>query len=153
MKKIFVNSGIEEYQVNDGGVLRFNPSDPNVYARFVDSMAKIRDVENEMVAKAEEIMKSEDQTGNGWEVLRLIAEADQKIKKILNHVFGAGNDFNEILDGVNLMSVADNGERVITNFLDAVQPILLAGAEKYAKQQTDAAVAEAKQNRAQRGVQ
>ena len=29
-----IDTGIQEFQINNGGVLRFNPSDPNVYNRF-----------------------------------------------------------------------------------------------------------------------
>lgn len=153
MEKLFIDSGIKEYQINDNGVLRFNPSDPNVYARFMDVMDKIRAVENELVAKAKEIEKAEDQTQSGTAVLRLMAEADQKTKKLLTEVFGEENDFDRILGGVNLLAVASNGERVITNFLVTLQPIMVAGAENCAKQQADAAVAEVKLNRAQRRAQ
>lgn len=150
MEKLIFDSGIKEYQINDGGVLRFNPSDPNVYARFLDAMEQIQAVENNLVAKAKEIENSENQTESGTAVLRLMAEADRKTKNILTEVFGKANDFDELLGGVNLLAVASNGERVITNFLAALQPIMVAGAESCAKQQAEAAVAEAKMNRAQR---
>lgn len=153
MEKLFFDSGVKEYQVNDNGVLRFNPSDPNVYARFLDAMDKIQTVENDLVAKAKEIEKLEDQKQSGVAVLRLMSDADREVKKILTEVFGADNDFDEILGGVNLLAVATNGERVITNFLAVLQPIMVAGAENCAKQQVDAAVAEAKLNRAQRRAQ
>ena len=153
MEKLFFDSGIKEYQINEDGVLRFNPSDPNVYARFMDVMDKIRAVEDELLAEAKEIEKAEDQTQSGAAVLRLMAEADRKTKKLLSEVFGEENDFDRILGGVNLLAVASNGEHVITNFLAALQPIMLAGAENCAKQQADTAVAEAKLNRAQRRAQ
>lgn len=153
MEKLIFDNGIKEYQINDGGVLRFNPSDPNVYTRFLDVMDKIQTVENELVAKAKEIEKAEDQSQSGAAVLRLMAEADRETKKLLAEVFGEENDFDAILGGVNLLAVATNGERVITNFLEALQPIMVAGAENCAKQQADAAVAEAKLNRAQRRAQ
>ena len=153
MEQLIFDTGVKEYQINDNGVLRFNPSDPNVYARFMDAMEKIQSVEDSLVAKAKEIEKSENQEQNGAAVLRLMAEADRETKKILAEVFGECNDFDVILGGVNLLAVASNGERVITNFLAAIQPIMVAGAEKCAKQQADAAVAEAKLNRAQRRAQ
>lgn len=153
MEKLIFDSGVKEYQINDNGVLRFNPSDPNVYARFLDAMDKIQTVENDLVAKAKEIEKLEDQEQSGVAVLRLMAEADREVKKILTEVFGADNNFDEVLGGVNLLAVATNGERVITNFLAVLQPIMVAGAENCAKQQADAAVAEAKLNRAQRRAQ
>lgn len=153
MEKLFIDSGIKEYQINDNGVLRFNPSDPNVYARFMDAMAQIQAVEDSLVAKAKEIENVEDREQNGAAVLRIMAEADRETKKILTDVFGACNDFDKLLGGVNLLAVAGNGERVITNFLAALQPIMVEGAENCAKQQADKAVAEAKLNRAQRRAQ
>lgn len=153
MEKLIIDSGIKEYQINDNGVLRFNPSDPNVYARFMDAMGKIQSVEDNLVAKAKELENAESQEANGAAVLRIMAEADRETKKILTEVFGEGNDFDKLLGGVNLLAVASNGERVITNFLAALQPIMVEGAENCAKQQADKAVAEAKLNRAQRRVQ
>ncbi len=144
MEKLIFDNGMQEYQINDNGVLRFNPSDPNVYARFLEAMDKIRSVEDKLVSKAKEMEKTESQERNGAAVLKIMAEADRETKKILTEVFGEGNDFDKLLGGVNLLAVAGNGERVITNFLVAIQPIMIAGAEKYAKQQADKAVAEAK---------
>lgn len=153
MEKLIFDTGVKEYQINDNGVLRFNPSDPNVYARFLAAMGKIEAVENALVNKAQEIESIEDQSESGAAVLQLMAEADREIKIILSEVFGQANNFDEILGGVNLLAVTANGERVITNFLEALQPIMVAGAESCAKQQADAAVAEAKLNRAQRRAQ
>lgn len=153
MEKIIFDSGIKEYQINNNGVLRFNPSDPNVYARFVDAMDKIKSVEASLVAKAKDIDQIQDQVQSGAAVLRLMEEADREVKNILTEAFGKANDFDELLGGVNLLAVAGNGERVITNFLAVLQPILVAGAENCAKQQADVAVAEAKLNRAQRMAQ
>lgn len=153
MEKLTFDSGIKEYQINDNGVLRFNPADPNVYARFLSAMEEIESLESALVAKAKDIESAPDQGQSSAAVLKLMAEADRKIKNILSHVFGASNNFDEILGGVNLLAVAGNSERVITNFLAALQPIMVAGAENCAKQQADAAVSEAKKNRAMRRVQ
>lgn len=145
MEKLIFDSGIKEYRINGKGVLRFNPCDPNVYARFMDAMEQIRDVEQELAAKARGIEESD-----GAAVLRLMQLADRKTKDILSAVFGEGNDFDKLLGGVNLLAVAGNGERVITNLLGALQPILTEGAQRCAEQQADQAVAEAKKNRAMR---
>jgi hypothetical protein len=152
MEKLIFDSGIKEYQINDRGILRFNPSDPNVYARFVDALEGVKRVEDVLITKGKEIENQPDQQ-SGAAVLKLMVAADREVKNILNRVFGTGNDLDEILDGINLLAIADNGERVITNFLAALQPIMLAGAENCAKQQADAAVAEAERNRALRQVQ
>ncbi|MBQ7344574.1 MAG: hypothetical protein IJW45_00740 [Oscillospiraceae bacterium] len=145
MEKLVFDSGIREFEINGGGVLRFNPSDPNVYARLVDAVGKIQAVEEALVAEAQ---KAE---GDGGAALRLLEAADRKIKDILGWVFGRENDFDQIFGGVNVMGVGGNGERVITNFLAALHPIVEAGAQLCAQQQVDAAVAEAKVDRAQRG--
>ena len=150
MEKLVFDSGIKEYKLGSGGVLRFNPSDPNVYARFMDAMDKIRAVETDLVEKAKGLEQVEQQEESGAAVLRIMRDADRDTKKILSEVFGADNDFEKIRGGVNVLAVAGNGERVITNLLAALQPIMVQGAEACAKQRSDAAVAQAKQNRAQR---
>lgn len=153
MEKLNFDSGIREYKINGNGVLRFNPSDPNVYARFMDAMDQIRAVETRLVDKAKEMETATDREGSGAAVLKLMREADKETKKILSDVFGEGNDFDKILGGVNMLAVAGNGQRVITNLLEALQPIMVEGAKNCTMQQTDAAVAQAKQNRAQRRSQ
>ena len=144
MEQLIFDSGIKEYQINGKGVLRFNPSDPNVYARFMDSMEKIRKVEQDMVAKANALNRESSIAGE--EVLAIMRETDQKMKAILNGIFGHENDFDKILENVNLMAVASNGERVVTNLIAALQPIMEAGA----KSCVGAEVNEAKLNREQR---
>lgn len=142
--KITFDSGIKEYEVN-GGILRFNPSDPNVYGRFLDAMEKIQGVEDDLVAGGKQV-----QEGDGAAVVRLMVDADRRVKSILQEVFGRSNDFDAIFDGVNIMAVAGNGERVITNFMVAIEPIVAEGAEKCAQMKVDAAVAEAERQRALR---
>lgn len=145
MESLIIDSGIKEYQINGKGVLRFNPSDPNVYARFMDATEKIRGVEQQMAAKAKSL-SDKDSENMGEENLRIMRETDQQIKAILNEVFGCGNDFDQLLENVNLMAVATNGERVITNLMNALQPIMEAGAKACVAGE----VAGAKQNREQR---
>ena len=148
MEILNFDSGIREYKINNNGVLRFNPGDPNVYARFVEASEKIQKIEDEMTKKASELKEND-----GAAVLRLLANADQQMKDVLGWVFGKGNDFNEIMEGVNLMAVATNGERVITNLLNALLPIIKQGAEDCAQQQIGDAVQQAQLNRAARRAQ
>ena len=145
MQKLVFDSGVREYQLGEGGVLRFNPSDPNVYARFLKAAEKVTEVEKELVAKAQAIDGSD-----GAKVVALMEDADREIKKILGWVFGAENDFDKILGGVNLLAVGANGERVITNLLFTLAPIMQEGAERCAQQKVNAAVTQAKLNRQQR---
>lgn len=133
--------GIKEYRLTENGVLRFNPSDPNVYARFLDAEKDIRAVEQEAANKANA------ETDNlGGAAIRIMAEADSKIKDILNRIYGHGNDFHSILGGVNVLAVGGNGNRIISNLLEALTPIMEQGAKDFA----DGKIAEAKLNRAQR---
>ena len=145
MEKLTFDSGIREFEINGSGVLRFNPGDPNVYARLLGAMDEIKAVEADLVEKAKCV-----QDDDGAAVLRLMTQADKRMKEILSGVFGNENDFDQILGGVNVMAVCGNGERAITNLLNALTPIIQDGAEKCAKQQADAAVAEAQAARALR---
>lgn len=145
MEKLNFDNGIKEFEINGNGILRFNPGDPNVYARLLDALDEIKAIENDLVEQAKNI-----QQDDGAEVLRLMAKADKRVKDTLGKVFGPENDFDEILGGVNVMAVASNGERVISNLLNVLTPIIQDGAEKCAKQQADIAVAEAKSDRALR---
>ena len=71
---------------------------------------------------------------------------DREIKEKLSGVFGPGNDFDALLGGVNVMAVGNNGQRVITNLLNALAPCIEEGAERHMKD----AAQEAKLGRAQR---
>lgn len=142
MENLIFDSGIKEYQINGKGILRFNPSDPNVYARYMEATEKIRAVEQGMAEKAKNLPEA----SAGEEALRIMHEADQRMKVILNEIFGCGNDFDQLLENVNLMAVASNGQRVISNLLNALQPIMEAGVKTCVQQE----VADAKLNREQR---
>ena len=139
MEKIQFDSGIREYRINGMGVLRFNPGDPNLYARFMEAADRIGDMEKELAQKAQ---------AEGASVVALLQEADRKMKETLGWVFGPGNDFDKLLSGVNLLAVAANGQRVVTNLFAALEPVLVSGAEAMTKQKTAQAVAKAKSRRA-----
>lgn len=144
MEKIIFDGGLKQYEVG-GGVLSFNPSDPNVYARFMDATDKLRAIEDKLIDKAKVA------NGSGEAVLQLFREADMEAKKVLCWVFGEQNDFDKILNGANLLAVGTNGERILTNFLQALLPVINSGAEACAKLKTDAARAQAKAERGKRG--
>ena len=142
MEKISFDSGVKSYKINGAGVLRFNPGDPNVYARFLEAAEKLQDVENALVEEAKKLPEAD-----GAGVVQLLSRADKEMKQVLGRVFGEENDFDKILGGVNLLAVADNGQRVVTNLLEALQPILVAGAERCAREKVDTAVQNAKVRR------
>ena len=148
--KLNIDTGVKEYEINGGeanggGVLRFNPADPNVYERFVSVADEIEKIEADMVKKGKEL-----NDGDGRSALALMRETDLAVKAKLQQAFGAENDFDAMLGGVNLLAVAANGERIITNLIAALQPIMEDGLKTYTRGKADAAVATAKANRAQR---
>lgn len=145
MEKLTLDFGVREFEISGNGVLRFNPGDPNVYSRLVNALDKIKGVENWLVEQSKAVPQND-----GAAVLRLMAQADEKMKDILAWVFGGENDFDKLLCGVNLMAVCTNGERAITNLLNALTPIVQEGAENFAKQQVNTAVEDARLARAQR---
>ena len=123
MKKIKLDTGVTAVTLGSG-TLRFHPADPNLYVRFQEAVEKLQSVENELVAKAAD--------ADGQTVARLLSDADRQMKNLLDWVFGPGNDFDALLEGVNLLAVASNGERVVTNLFAALEPILVDGAKKCA---------------------
>ena len=138
MEKLQFDSGVKSFRINGGGVLRFHPGDPNLYSRFLEAVDKFKALEQELTqacAKEEA------------DILHVLEDADTNMKKLLNWVFGGDNDFHKLLEGVNLLAVADNGERVITNLLQALEPVLLEGARRCAGQQAKAAVEKANARR------
>lgn len=143
MQQIRFDSGMKKYRINGNGVLEFNPSDPNVFARFMAASEKIGRIEQELTQKAAAI--SQENAGEG--VLRLMAEADSKMKELLSEIFGTHNDFHAILQGVNLLAMADNGQRVVTNLFSALEPILVTGAKVCTGEAKQQAVAKARERR------
>lgn len=141
MQKLNFDLGIKEFEIG-GGVLRFNPGDPNVYSRFVAAADKLTGIEQRLTAKAKEYEGKK----AGEAMLQLMNEADKETKDLLAWIFGSQNDFEAIFCGANILGVGSNGERIITNFIHAVQPILEKGARNCAKNQVN----QAKMNRAQR---
>lgn len=134
MEKIIFDAGVKSYRINGGAVLKFNPADPNLYQRFMDAVDKIKALE--------ETMKNIQ-----GDPLEQLCSADKQVKQTLSWVFGADNDFDQILGGVNLLAVASNGERVITNLLQALLPVLTEGARQCAGAQVQQARAKAQMRR------
>ncbi len=131
MKHIELDTGVEEFSFAGGGVLRFNPCDPNLYARFLEMEDKMQEIEDEL--------NRADRDGSTPEVvIRLSREADRKAKELLNRVFGGENDFDKILGGVSLLAVTGNGQRVVSNLMAVLETILTEGAARFATTKADA---------------
>ena len=138
-----IDTGVEEFRVNGRGVLRFNPADPNLYHRFFAAGAELDGYDAALDG---------DEQQRAAAGLALLNEYDGKIKKLLTGIFGAENDFDAILGGVNLAGVGANGKRVVQNLLEALTPILREGAERRLTAAADAAAARADAARAERGA-
>ena len=116
MDQLEWNTGIREFPLGSG-VVRFNPTDPNVYRRF-----------SQLGSRLEEICGGI----SGEDMMEQMADADEKMKKALGQVFGPGNDFDDLLQGVSLFAKAENGQTVLMNLLGALEPILHRGAQECA---------------------
>lgn len=129
MTNIQFDDGMQGYQINNGGILWFNPADPNIYTRFLQLDQKLEQLQKELSGLPDSAQQ--------------LSEADRRLKQLLGWVFGQHNDFQSLLSGVSLLAVAGNGQRVLTNFLQALEPILKQGANQCVQDLTEAAVEQA----------
>lgn len=153
MEQLIFDDGTREFQVNGGEILRFNPQDLNLYHRFFEAMGEIDRLAREYAADRQvNTGETMDASGFPQEPAALTAakEYDRKVKELLSGVFGVRNDFDKILNGVNILAIGSNGQPIITNFLDALAPIIREGAGKTAKSRAAAAVEKAQKAREQR---
>ena len=143
MRELNFDSGIVEYRVNGKATLSFNRSDPNLYNRMQDLSSKLAAIDSDL-------KKEKDAADDGLARMKILSAYDKRIKAELSVVFGEQNDFDAIFEGQNVMSIAGNGQLLITNFLDAIRPVIESGVKEYAKLEAANAVAQAKRERANR---
>lgn len=148
-KTLQFDDGLLRLDINGNGLLTFNPSDFNVYQRFFQLVKELPDLEKKYASEVEADTgkPDEEQTFElaGRELDRA-KEIDSEIKSRLGKVFGPGNDFDTLLGGVNVMALGGNGERVVTNLLNALAPYIEEGAQRH----MESAAREARLNREQR---
>ena len=80
MEQLTIDTGLREYAVNGGpehggGVLRFNPSDPNVYSRFCTLQNQLQELEQQVQA----------QSPTGTDAIQLLAGHHQSVCGIAAH--------------------------------------------------------------------
>lgn len=143
MRELNFDSGIVEYRVNGKATLSFNRSDPNLCNRIQDLSSKLAAIDSDL-------KKEKDAADDGLALMKILSAYDKRIKAELSFVFGEQNDFDAIFEGQNVMSIAGNGQLLITNFLDAIRPVIESGVKEYAKLEAANAVAQAKRERANR---
>lgn len=146
MENLVFDNGMKEYSINGRATLRFNPADPNLYNRFFDCVDKINEIEAGMRKEAATMDETSDDYAE--RSLRLMADADKKVKALLADTFGNWNDFEAIFDGVNVMGNAENGEIVIKNFMNLIAPIIEEGANRFVNQTVQAHQLNRQQRRA-----
>ncbi len=108
MEKLKFDNGMKSYRVG-GGVLTFNPCDPAVYERFLE------------MADSLQTMTPSD-----------VKQADAALREALGKVF-PGSDLAAMFPG-SLLAMCGNGKLLIENFLEALEPVILDGARRYARQ-------------------
>ena len=143
MRELNFDSGIVEYRVNGKATLSFNRSDPNLYNRMQELNGKLAAIDSDL-------KKEKDAAEDGLALVKLFSAYVKRIKAELSFVFGEQNDFDAIFEGQNVLSIAGNGKFLITNFIEALQPIIESGVKEYAKLEAANAVAQAKRERANR---
>ena len=139
MDRLEVDLGLQEFALGSG-TLRFNPTDPNLYQRFLELEPKLQALRQELLLGSRQL---QDAAG----VLQLLSQGDRKFKELLTWVFGPENDFSRLLGGVNLFSTDAQGRSVAENLLAALEPVLTKGAEQFAQRYTQAALEKARLRR------
>ena len=147
-KTLQFDDGLLRLDINGNGILTFNPSDFNVYQRFFGLLKELPELEKRYAAEVEQPGSEDDSFALAGRELDRARELDREIKDKLGAAFGPGNDFDALLGGVNLMAVGNNGQRVITNLLNALAPYIEEGAERHMRDTAQAARLNREQRRA-----
>ena len=147
-KTLQFDDGLLRLDINGNGILTFNPSDFNVYQRFFGLLKELPELEKRYAAEVEQPGSEDDSFALAGRELDRARELDREIKDKLGAAFGPGNDFDALLGGVNVMAVGNNGQRVITNLLNALAPYIEEGAKRHQQEAAEAALRSRAQRRA-----
>ena len=101
MQTLTIDTGMQEYLINNRAVLRFNPSDPNLYHRFFAAAPKLDALDAELTEQLKALPAKPDDA-RAERGLALLTDYDHRIKALLTEIFGGENDFDKVLEGVNL---------------------------------------------------
>ena len=129
MENLMIDLGAVEYRIPGGGSVRFNPTDPNVYSRFLG-------LEEELAVLQKNIQQEAKLCSSGSQVLQMLESADKALKASLNRVF-PGNNFHEALGCVNLLAQAGD-KTVAESLLSALEQVLSDGAKRLAGKEAEA---------------
>ena len=111
MKTLKMDLGIQEFQIGDGGVLRFNPSDPNLYSRFLGATDTVSYTHLDVYKRQVQVLSA--QTGKSRkEIERMMEEAGIKaIKQDAAIYKRAGLSPPELAASPTLQAVINDGIR------------------------------------------
>lgn len=140
MNQLTVDCGLEEYGLFEGAVLRFNPADPNLYARYLELGPRLEQLQKDL--------QREFKADEGMQMVQLLQQTDRELKEMLTYVFGPQNDFFRLMQGINLLATGRNGLTVAENLMMALEPVLQEGAERFVRERTREACQQARQRRA-----
>lgn len=119
MKSLNFDDGCIELAIqgDEGRLLKFNPTDYNMAAKFYDLMENAEKKQKELKDKSKKI----DNIKNEKDMIEYLRHNDIFFKEELDKIFGNGSS-ELIFAGINVMTTASNGDFVITNFLNALIP-------------------------------
>ena len=110
MKKLKFDSGLQSWQVG-GGVLTFNPGDPNLYSRFLGAVEQMQKLTAEQTLTPQ--------------------QADASLREQIRTIFPDA-DVDAMLPQ-NLLAICGNGKPLVLNFLEAVEELLVEGARAFSQ--------------------
>ena len=93
MQNLTIDTGMQEYLINNRAVLRFNPSDPNLYRRFFAAAPKLDALDAELTEQLKALPAKPDDA-RAERGLALLTDYDHRIKALLTEIFGDENDFD-----------------------------------------------------------
>ena len=110
MKKLKFDTGLQHWQVG-GGVLTFNPGDPNLYSRFLGAVEAMQKLTAEQTLTPQ--------------------QADASLREQIRTIFPDA-DVDAMLPQ-NLLALCGNGKPLVLNFLEAVEELLVEGARAFSQ--------------------
>ncbi len=125
-----INTGEIRLTINndENKVITFNPTDVNFAHRFYELLEDFKSKQDELIKKAQDIEKGyeldEDEVPKNLpRLFEYMAELDLYFRGKLDYVFGEGTS-EKCFGTVNVMSMDNEGNRIILNFLDAITPFV-----------------------------
>lgn len=111
MAEIRFDTGVQEFSVNGGRTIRFNPADIGFAETLYSVIAKINTID-------EETRKKREATTDYAKIFDYNRAADKRMREVVDTVFGEGF-CADVFGGIRLLALAD-GLSIVENFVFAV---------------------------------